>query len=558
MHRWRTVALAAAAPLLLLAINKLVFPRPFYIYGVDDSVFYYLSRAVEAGSSTGPLAHPAIPIVYLGAWLLKLVGSAPQDVPTFVNASHVVATLSTAAGMGFFAHLCLREAPLAVRLSALAVVVAWPPFLTASDYLGPDGFIAAVGLPTLALLWVAISDPSRRKRFMFWHGVMLGTALAFKLTFLPLVLACFIAWGHMHLSLRRSVLERSNVSSAILGFALSMMWFLPNLPWLPDVFWVAISVGRNTFSTEAQVLDVLAYVMQVAPLYVIAIFAIAALFLYSSLPAVRTEALAWPTRTKGLLGGTLLAFFSYEALTAGHQLTWEADPGIVFRYAYPVALGFPFVVLLIWERGRFPSVRWRSALRGAALAAAPLVVLVALLTHIYMRENRTHDEERTAEAVYARMDEIAGPDGRIAFFPEVGAVSGLPAFHLRGDDMGGGHFSSLLVEQLPRYTIFRLDDAQNVLHGDTLRSSGVLENARDRWHELFGVTAPDPPELIEGPRAEIALIAFPRDGEQGLSNGDVEDLKALLEESYGPLGEIRDNISGYEWVFLTTELADPR
>ena len=536
---------AAVLPLLLFVVHTFVLPHPYFIYGVDDSVFYFLGRAARSGSWLGASPHPAIPIAYAEALVLTATGEGISSAQTFVHLSHLLAAIATAGGMAYFAAKLLRAKESVIVAGALVAVIAWPPFLSGADYLGPDAVIAAVGLPTLTTLWLALGrGGNERQRLMLVHGFLVSTCLATKLTFIPLALSCFVVWAWMFFTAGREGSDRRGVLAAPLGLAIGTLWFVPVLPWLPDIFWVAVAVGRGGASNLTQMVEVLSYAVGAIPFYL----AGAAILVWLVGRSGASTGISTERRGQRLLVLLLMFMFFVGVLTASHQLQWRDDPGIVFRYASPAALVFPFALLYLGS-STSPSRK-----KAPIWWVVPVSVLVfSLSLHFYLRQRRLDEETRTSDLVYARMEELAAPTGRIAFFPEVGAIAGEPAFFLRGNEMARAGYENNLAQALPRYAHFALDDAENTLHGDVVQQDGVLQSVRDAWHRLFGIEERlGEPPLITGLEGDdVALIAFPRNGEQALSEADLTALRGLVAPYVGDVNETREVIGDYEWVFWT-------
>ena len=543
------IAVAGAPTLFVFWLTTFAYERPYYIYGIDDGAYYYWPMLLAVGEQLGPLSHPGTPIVYLGHLLLGITSTSLERVQEFMDLSHLISALATSAAISFFSFRLLRRLEWGWRLLAIAAIVAWPTSLTYSNYLGPDAFIVAVGLPTLTALWMAISDTLRRARWMLWHGLGLGTCLAVKLSFLPFSIACVVAWLALAKLSRDDGPEGSprvirTAFAAIGGFAL---WMLPVIPRWPDL-------ARNVLNTPessgvGNLFAIMRFLTAESPAYLgIAVLIMGSLVVGVRLrrAAERTDDVSASTRrVKSVLLGAMSILFLIVLGGSTQSLAYE-DPGVVVRNASPLALVLPFLVLHASERLTLPS--FGSLLMGACAVSFWVQSLAA---YVDFRSDLIRAATSVQADVYERMSDLSHT-GRLAFWPNYDDLTGEPAFHLEGNlSYGSSRFDDLLAERFPRYTIFRLPDAL-FLARDAPVDRHPLGPLVDRWHELFGIEQENlseplvPSEAKYGP---VSLIAFPISGH--VDDQNVAEIGKIVREHFGSFREVRERIGDHDWVFLT-------
>ena len=603
------IAGVSAALFALYVYSALISPRPYYILEHDgEPDYYYNSRLIAFGLPVEGIHHPGTPIYYLGALVLELAGTSLDRTQTFFKYSHFVIFLLRAAGLAAFVFIALRRIPIGVSLLVVASVVAWPSFFVYSQYFGPEAFVAAAGLPALAIFWDALHaarPPDNRRLFI--AGVGLGLCLAIKLSFLPVALAMLIAsWVH----LRGADIGGRGLAQRYLPFVLLPLGALASfLVSTAPIFGRLANVPVH-FADHGNLQDLslsgfgkaVYWFSQASLPYFVVLAAATVLiayllirYLYKGMAdgsrdhiAPRPDVRRLDYTAAGVFVLLMLLGVSYvmakgevwgsvPAANVGGWLTRDSNPGVVLRQVAPSALGIPFLLLYGYRlaRARWPSVDFEAPYFQAALSLVGLAMIGwSLVSYIGHRQDLIERDSQNVTATVEEISGLAAPGTRAAIGGlDYGGSIGEASFHLWGNYRhANGAFDRAVLASYPRYShLVRFDDVQRVLEeragdaqalpevGDEAGSTRGLVSFLREW--LLGkVSSPwasSSSDIVTGEShgVNVSLIGFPAHHTDYLMKPDGKvgeaELLALLQSRFGTASMWRQSVAGADWVFIS-------
>ena len=189
----RLVAVAASLPLLFVLHSRLVSPRPYTISEIDiEHDYYYNARLIAQGQPLGSSHHPGTPVYYLSSVLLRLSGLELAKTQRFLDIAYGMVALASAGALVFFCLKVLRRGSFGAAVTALGLLLSWPPVMSYWTYYGADSWSLCLGLLAVSFFWIDVSSPDRSVMPGILSGAAAGIGLAVKMTFLPLVLSLLV------------------------------------------------------------------------------------------------------------------------------------------------------------------------------------------------------------------------------------------------------------------------------------------------------------------------------------------------------------------------------
>jgi hypothetical protein len=588
---WAVVVIATLAVMGLVYYLTFVAPRPYFMSSMDsEQDYYYNARLIAAGLPVST-HHPGTPIQYLGYLLLLTAGDGLQSTQQFFTLSYVVIAVLTGAGLLATCALILRRYPPGVTTLALAVTLAWAPFLSYLNFFNADSFIVAAGLPTVALFWRAMEGSSPPRWVLVTGGAGIGLCLAIKMSFVPLAVALLAGYGaHALLTIRREgvggrtagTLGRMRRALAPLFLGGAVAYAVATAPVIARVpgIWYRTLTRPDTAPQGGGVLSefgkTLGLIARAEPLWLLVVGVAAAVAVVGFGRALRRRGLAGAASpapdlqfdliSSGLFLVLLLAAFIYTG-AAAVPITPGAELGVHLRNMSPVALGAPFLILYGYEsyRSRRPAGRpetWWT--QGILAAIGVAVVVMSAGPHLRERRQFIAQHRATIEATEHKLASMARGAGRIAFWTEASEdFMGEASFHLWGNYRYANQaFDSVLLRWFPDYTLFRLRYAGH-LALDSLETSGSrygrigdLYWAIRRWvfqdREDYSRLGP---VIAGGDSVAISAIAFPEDEMSKLEPMSEAELSARVGQWFGVPRVSRESVGGVPWLFFRFDSA---
>jgi hypothetical protein len=193
----------------------------------------------------------------------------------------------------------------------------------------PTELIVGIGL---WLIWLAlVSDPARSTRGVVMATLLLGAVMAFTHPTLALMSLLYAVLGLFLGALRRPVLPRTVLASAVLSTVLLAAYFATSR-WLPPtnpVIIAALQAGRFAYINPVSMLKALAHFPMLAALWFLLL-----------VPAARTLHLRWPLLELATL--VIAIFGLWCAAAATGLMTWiYARPGASYVLVVALVLALP-------------------------------------------------------------------------------------------------------------------------------------------------------------------------------------------------------------------------
>lgn len=464
----------AFMPLALAIFWAFVDVRPYFYHEYDtEHDSYYNARLAALNQPVVTCHHPATPIYYGGAALMRLVGTDLSKTQAFLNTCYLAEGCLFAAALWLFVRLLRPYYEPFLLLLATASATAWSSALTHLNYFGADAFLAIFGLFAVTCFWLALHRATAFRRWLVLCGVGTGLCLATKLSALPLALALGVGiTTHVLRRMRAGALGAAWLlafplvtASTFVLLILPVIWRLAPL--------ISITVGRKETSvwgvTPAGVVNLLErliagngalLVVATCCLILAAVGIVSGRFREcnkSQSPGSEQEPSA-PYRFDGVSGGLFVAILTlglvYTVIAAGRAV----EPlGFQIRNTTSCALVFPPLILFAGNYWRGPSQLPQRLWRAIAISATLLIVGQAVVYHAITRHLRVRTLRLEADGVLAALEHRNSNGGRIALWDGSPGSLGELSFHFWGNSRYAGEaFNEELLQRFNGWTPLRL------------------------------------------------------------------------------------------------------
>ncbi|HEY4930151.1 MAG TPA: hypothetical protein VII23_01160 [Terriglobales bacterium] len=472
---------------------------------------------------------------------------------------------------------------MATAALALTLVVALPSFLVYYDYFGSTFFVAAVGLPALALFWSSLECPAERPLLkQLFSGLGIGICLAIKMSFLPIAIAVFLSlaisesislvvnWRARNFPAALAVYQPLVLMTvaAVVAFVISTF---PVLNRLYLILLIAFSRG-DIAPDFAEIGPLLRWVLAFSPLYTLLVivtflsFLFVAIQMLARLIAQKHSELGSRESLSSLAAFLFCAMGLAQLIYAFGLSAREGlgrSVGVTIRNVWPTALVLPFLILFVNLSRRRGAIRaYRPAWTIAAVAFSIATIGFAVTENLNERRATLAYEQQLSDGLQSVLQRLYLQSGkRVAVDPASMSV-GDPGFLLWGNNSyGGGVLDEELLRRYPHIVTFRLREvlllAPQLDEVSLSESRGVRRNLRELRRQYFPGLTHDPvqptrPDLIpfESTDASIGAIVFPTWEWEKRPKPLQTYLTDRIVRQWGIPRVRRETVAGVEWMIL--------
>lgn len=521
------LAALIALPLIFFVYTAFISPRGPMALAITDNepAIYYNAKLWLDGRPFSHVVHPDMPLHYLGALVLKLLGRDFALAPVWVDIHLGLAALLSALALWWLARALRPGLPPALIAAGLGLLLWSPSLLRYLQLYASESFNLALGLPALVLFWQACRldlPPRRVLPLLAACGALLGVCVAIKLTYLMYVVGfgagAFIRVMGLPLTRVRRLLALAGLAAAILAPALFFM--APVLAGVVLVMGEAKGVAAHWPQNVERLNALYPPLMWVTALGVAACLAHLLRGLWRRLrrpaapaapaetpaageptappaPAAALWARDWPALAMLLLAGAGGMLYALMMITTSH---WDAShPQDLLRFISPYVICAPLFLAAIYSwLGRAAwldrFLRW-PPLQGAAVAAILVLVLIGMGD--YARHRRVFLDELAAQnqadltGLTQATKDYPGP--WVIWDDSSSILFGVASFHLWGNyDFAANAYDAELRQAYPHLRWLHLRSlAPSIREGrlrpDLVADFGVSINAPYRYRRADSV-----------------------------------------------------------------------
>jgi len=529
-------------PLALVITWNTLADRPYWIDENDmEHDSYYSSRLAFEGKPIRSTHHPGTPSHFLGCAVMRLTG---PEAGRFLTTATLLLAFLTSASLWIFVTLLAPYHPPSVLALAAAVALCWPSVLLHLDYFGADSLIISLSLLTVAFfgryvmtgsyLWIALC------------GLALGTALATKLSALPLAAALGVGTltfpGPARLGFRSSW-KAAGLLVLCTG-AVFAVWVAPIAESVPGM--ISLTMSRPEINMPRRADALLSALARVGPRLAALEWPALALLAGCLAISMHNRRRHWRV---AVFGFTSLAALTYLVLTAARQ---EFSLfGIQVRNSTPIWMTMPLIVLFALRK----PARWQWA-------AAAVLLVWPLVGHTRDRQEFISDAReaaaRTLPAIERAARQVPRGVGRIAIWDGSPGTLRAMSFHCWGNwRYAAGGFSKQVDASYGMWTCLHLRNMQWQPPTPVDYSSSRF-GALGEWIwslRAHGTSRGLDASMVAG-SSPVSMAVFPvsewRLESQGLP------LERLISRLGWPAAVVRKKrIGADEWFFLSRSPASP-
>ncbi len=248
----------------------------------------------------------------------------------------------------------------------MAAAVAWPPFLTYSNYFGSESVLVGLGLVATGCFWRSLSGHVKaQRRMLSYAGLVTGVALATKTSFVPVFIALLVSTCSFHFdSAWRSIRSGRRFDwrpPAIFVGATASSYLLATVPiWrrIPRVWMVSLSRDESQLSNSSlgsALVDTAMLIFRSGPvlaLLVVGLMLGAAACAVSRL-ALRGRRRSLEDEEFSFVPASVFVSLIFLALTytaiASVIVTPGAEAGVRLRNMTPTFAAVPLLSFHIWK-----------------------------------------------------------------------------------------------------------------------------------------------------------------------------------------------------------------
>lgn len=228
---WMPFAVVAGLLSGLWAYKMLLHPRPFWAAETDlEMDFFFRSLRFAAGHPAFMTLHPGTPVELLGALIITVFRTQPQDIQRFLAIGYWVGLAATLVALGVTAKGPSRALPVWLGTAVLAAPFVNDASLIYLGYWGSEMLLVPGGLIAWWALWRAsLGRTPLHPRAVATAGVLCGLLCAIKIIYIPLVVAATVGFA---LAGAAAVAYQQPVRQARVTGSLFAVWGICTLAWL--------------------------------------------------------------------------------------------------------------------------------------------------------------------------------------------------------------------------------------------------------------------------------------------------------------------------------------